>query len=77
MHDIKDFVTGESGSPVILICAGGDNVAEQLSGELFRKYNATLTRVNSRSGTPLGCGILPRIGAGQMWLSRVLSVKEC
>lgn len=80
IEDIKDridnCVTGEGENPVVLVCAGGNNVSERRSEDLIRKYTETLTLIKSKGGTPLGCGILPRNRVSEMWLSRAMSVNE-
>lgn len=46
------------------------------SEEIFRRYREAFAKVRDSGGVPAVCGILPRRGLGEVWLSRALAINS-
>ena len=68
-EELDDIVDRNS---VTCVIAGGNDVHRNRSEELIRQYKEALVKIRNKGGTPVACGILPRLGHGKEWCSRAI-----
>ena len=51
---------GEGPAPIVIFCAGGNDIEKVRSVELRERFREALQRVRSLGGVPVVCGVLPR-----------------
>ena len=67
-------LAGEGVKPVVCLSAGGNDVGNIGSEELFRRCKMALGRIQNLGAVPVMCGVLPRTRAGGRWLSYALAL---
>ena len=73
---LDGVLRGEGVAPTVCISAGGNDIGIVSSEELLRRYRQALGRVRDLGGTPVLCGILPRMFAGARWWSEAAAVNS-
>lgn len=74
INNMNDIMAGNGNNPIICISVGGNDVGRVRSEELIQRYKTAIELVRSKGGIPIICGILPRKGVGNEWISRALGV---
>lgn len=59
------------GNGVVCSTVGGNHIQGRRSAELIRLYRQVLVNVRDKDATDVACGILPTMGYGGEWMSRV------
>ena len=62
--------------PIVFLSAGGNDLGKVRSEELFGKFRLALEKIRNRGGIPVVCGVLPRRGVGNEWLSRAITLNR-
>ncbi len=61
---------------VVFLSGGGNDIGRVGSEEIFRRFRETLPKIRDKGGISIVCGILPRCGNGDEWLSRAISLNS-
>ena len=61
---------------MVFLSAGGNDLGRVPSEELGRRFKEALGRVRDMGGIPVVCGVLPRRGVGDEWLSKAIAVNR-
>ncbi len=73
---IVDMVERGMSQTIVCLSAGGNDIRRVGSVDIFIRFRETLGKVRNKGGIPVVCGILPRCGKGDEWLSRAISVNN-
>lgn len=73
---IEACMASEGSNPIVFLSCGGNDVSRVPSEDLLRRFRELLGRIRDAGGSPVVCGVLPRRGVGDGWLSRAIAVNS-
>ena len=75
--DALDYVTNDmSNESLLLVHVGSNNIPRTRSEELLEKYKKMIDKIKCKTNNILISGVLPRIGAANVFFSRAFSLNN-